>query len=590
MPITDLTEGPHCWLCLSGVEAGPLNLPCECPTMYSHPVCRGRWQLQQAGKDEECFCRFCKTRLPTWTVPLLGTGSADEMSPKKGNSTGDELMMDSESIGVEIPMMTVVFNGNVARLPCYPGKAGAEEFKLQVKNFFNLSNDAVIDVTFELKVKSAMNEDAGSRVHLKGFETFDAASKVAAVCASRRRLNVQRGYQHMAHGHKDHIHQGHQGHHLRQELKLEHTSLGSAVRLDCNPPAGRNILDRESQVNATPYLPSCALPPSSGRVDERLARNKHLWSKLTMNCHKDINAVDTSQQHPSNRFRNIISLHQGGPDYEPPTEVHEFRSGSLLPSVHVPIKTTGSLLPSVHVPIKTTGSLLPSVHVPIKTTGSRRGPSFMVARSSQLTSSHPAGSSFGSRSTNLTSISEPARESHSYCLEAEHYKHYREGAPVGRSAVCGADRSSSSTSVSMACPSPAYNGQWREAIGITADSDGIRSLTPSIEAEDNQIGCDQNREHDMMVASGTASNTILSVLPGVRGRLQEEVMCGAASSERSTAFSSAASCYPGSYAAGYTTNLISLWGGAICRRLRGVLHCEGSGPDRVCCDEQRACC
>lgn len=49
-----------CWICLEEAsENGSHQLvsPCKCPRKV-HPQCLARWQLQQAGRHEEKFCRF----------------------------------------------------------------------------------------------------------------------------------------------------------------------------------------------------------------------------------------------------------------------------------------------------------------------------------------------------------------------------------------------------------------------------------------------------------------------------------------------------------------------------------------------------
>jgi E3 ubiquitin-protein ligase DOA10 len=48
-----------CWICLEeDTDDGDTTLyaPCKCPRKV-HPQCLARWQLQQAGRHEEKFCR-----------------------------------------------------------------------------------------------------------------------------------------------------------------------------------------------------------------------------------------------------------------------------------------------------------------------------------------------------------------------------------------------------------------------------------------------------------------------------------------------------------------------------------------------------
>jgi RING-variant domain len=57
------SESEMCWICLEeAAEDGSHTLmsPCRCPRKV-HPQCLARWQLQQAGRHEEKFCRYCCT-------------------------------------------------------------------------------------------------------------------------------------------------------------------------------------------------------------------------------------------------------------------------------------------------------------------------------------------------------------------------------------------------------------------------------------------------------------------------------------------------------------------------------------------------
>jgi len=52
-------ESEMCWICLEEAsEDGSHQMvaPCKCPRKV-HPQCLARWQLQQAGRHEEKFCR-----------------------------------------------------------------------------------------------------------------------------------------------------------------------------------------------------------------------------------------------------------------------------------------------------------------------------------------------------------------------------------------------------------------------------------------------------------------------------------------------------------------------------------------------------
>jgi hypothetical protein len=58
------SDGETCWICLDdAAQDGTTRLvrPCRCPRKV-HPQCLARWQLQQAGKHEEKFCRCAGAR------------------------------------------------------------------------------------------------------------------------------------------------------------------------------------------------------------------------------------------------------------------------------------------------------------------------------------------------------------------------------------------------------------------------------------------------------------------------------------------------------------------------------------------------
>lgn len=57
----------YCWICFEIPEEK--YKPCQCKTTV-HSKCLARWQLQQAGKEEEYICRFCGTLLPDWKYIL----------------------------------------------------------------------------------------------------------------------------------------------------------------------------------------------------------------------------------------------------------------------------------------------------------------------------------------------------------------------------------------------------------------------------------------------------------------------------------------------------------------------------------------
>lgn len=94
-----------CWICLGGPEDSPepLQRPCACPARHAHASCLARWQVQQAGRDEERACRFCHAMLPDWR-------SAHAELPKS------------------VPVFTVVYEGVTHSLPVHPGPEGQRQF------------------------------------------------------------------------------------------------------------------------------------------------------------------------------------------------------------------------------------------------------------------------------------------------------------------------------------------------------------------------------------------------------------------------------------------------------------------------------
>ncbi|PNH11841.1 hypothetical protein TSOC_001276 [Tetrabaena socialis] len=147
-----------CWVCLEGPSpsAGVLEHPCACPRGV-HAKCLARWQLQSAGRDEECHCRFCKHELPDWR---------DILSPKVPSAP---------------PVMAIVYDGKVVRLQVKPGKEGMEEFQRQVRQAFNLGEDVELDCVFDCRAPGT-----GEKIKLRGLESYSAAMHCAAVAAGER--------------------------------------------------------------------------------------------------------------------------------------------------------------------------------------------------------------------------------------------------------------------------------------------------------------------------------------------------------------------------------------------------------------------
>ncbi|WIA07938.1 hypothetical protein OEZ85_007415 [Tetradesmus obliquus] len=124
------TEGESCWVCLSGLEDAPekqLELACRCPRPV-HRECLARWQLQQAGRREEHYCRFCEKAYPDWK---------DSLTPKE--------------LKPSTPIMAVSVRGRVHKLRVRPGPDGKEDFKRQVRALLGYDDSMEFDVIFECK-------------------------------------------------------------------------------------------------------------------------------------------------------------------------------------------------------------------------------------------------------------------------------------------------------------------------------------------------------------------------------------------------------------------------------------------------------
>ncbi len=105
-----------CWICLEEeTDTGDNNLfsPCKCPRKV-HPQCLARWQLQQAGRHEEKFCRFCNTNLTDW----------------KSHLTPEELKPEVSKVQ---PIMVVYFEGQIHRIPVKQGDDGLTDFTTRIR-------------------------------------------------------------------------------------------------------------------------------------------------------------------------------------------------------------------------------------------------------------------------------------------------------------------------------------------------------------------------------------------------------------------------------------------------------------------------
>ncbi|EFJ50460.1 hypothetical protein VOLCADRAFT_58469, partial [Volvox carteri f. nagariensis] len=151
-------EEDVCWVCLEGASevSGVLEHPCACPRGV-HAKCLARWQLQSAGRDEERYCRFCKSELPDWR---------DILTPK---------------VPAAPPVMAIVYDGKVIRLQVKPGREGMLEFQRQVRRAFNLGEDVELDCVFDCRAPGT-----GEKIKLRGLESYSAAMHCAAVAAGER--------------------------------------------------------------------------------------------------------------------------------------------------------------------------------------------------------------------------------------------------------------------------------------------------------------------------------------------------------------------------------------------------------------------
>ncbi|KXZ55422.1 hypothetical protein GPECTOR_3g73 [Gonium pectorale] len=113
--------------------------------------------LQSAGRDEERFCRFCKSELPDWRHVL---------APK---------------VPAAPPVMAIVYDGKVVRLQVKPGKEGMAEFQRQVRAAFKLGDDVELDCVFDCRAPGT-----GEKIKLRGLESYSAAMHCAAVAAGER--------------------------------------------------------------------------------------------------------------------------------------------------------------------------------------------------------------------------------------------------------------------------------------------------------------------------------------------------------------------------------------------------------------------
>lgn len=144
-----------------------LMAPCKCPRKV-HPQCLARWQLQQAGRPEEKYCRFCHSTLADW----------------KSHLTPAELKPEVTKVQ---PIMVVYFEGQIHRIPVKQGEAGLQEFQSQIRTLFRLPDDVDISLTFGCKEPMS-----GQHLKLEGTGAFDAAVHCASVAAADRQQKLKK--------------------------------------------------------------------------------------------------------------------------------------------------------------------------------------------------------------------------------------------------------------------------------------------------------------------------------------------------------------------------------------------------------------
>lgn len=164
----DEDDEPTCWICLTS-DDGPhghlARMPCKCPK-HVHPPCLARWQLQRAGSDEECTCRFCSRTLPDWKAILTPAN----VSPS------------------DTATMAVVLNGVEHRIVVEAGEAGRRAFERQIRDIYGLNSADEIEFTFDCVDPSPLTGGghADYNIVLDGKRAYDAAFHCASVTAAMR--------------------------------------------------------------------------------------------------------------------------------------------------------------------------------------------------------------------------------------------------------------------------------------------------------------------------------------------------------------------------------------------------------------------
>lgn len=141
-------------------EQAPLHQPCGCPRLV-HPECLARWQLHNAGKEEEKVCRFCNQTLPDWQQSL-----------------GAELGTDQDVK----PTISIEYEGRVIFIKLKE-KPRKEQVDREVRKYFEIPDDVQLHFTYDCCIPGTRDT-----VQLEGEAAFPAAMHCASIAASRRKM------------------------------------------------------------------------------------------------------------------------------------------------------------------------------------------------------------------------------------------------------------------------------------------------------------------------------------------------------------------------------------------------------------------
>jgi len=151
-----------CWICMDEQDGNVPKQVCGCPRKV-HPQCLARWQLQQAGKQEETKCRFCDSQLLDWKDAFI----PDDVKPYYASTT---------------VTMRVIFEGRTYYIKTTSGEAGKQEFINAIRQLCNIDDDVDFDLNFNVREPVVDNE-----IQLFGQGAYDAAIKCGRIAAAMHR-------------------------------------------------------------------------------------------------------------------------------------------------------------------------------------------------------------------------------------------------------------------------------------------------------------------------------------------------------------------------------------------------------------------